>query len=223
MPPHPHPDQVPFAREPWKTLYVAQRLTTTLLLVPVWATFYLLTPRSWRPRESWSIKQIIAVRFTRRIHKVTEMAGVVWGTRDHTKEPKQSSLEETRFQWTDPLPEEFRKGIVNDQEVPFVRVGTFVWPRHSKKLADSNSAQGMSFVPSDRACAQGCILCKAAYCKSKVIRQQLHRAPAHWIILRILTWKLWGTSQRLVSLCTAEGIATCQRMRNLPPARYRAG
>lgn len=142
---HPHASHPPFAHEPWKTLYVAQRLTTTLLLVPVWAVYYLLMPRCSRPRESWSMKQIIAVRFTRRIHKVTEMAGVIWGVRDHTKEPKQSSLKETRFQWTDPLPKELRKGIVDDQEVPFVRVGTFVWPKHPKKLSiGPNSAQGTS-------------------------------------------------------------------------------
>lgn len=134
MPPHPHANHLPFAHEPWKTIYVAQRLATTLFLVPIWVTYYFLMPRSSRPRESWSIKQIVAVRFTRRIHKVTEMAGVVWGVRDHTKEPKQSSLKETRFQWTDPLPEEYQKGIVDDKEVSCVRVGTFVWPKHSTKL-----------------------------------------------------------------------------------------
>ena len=99
------------------------------------------------------------------------MAGVVWGVRDHTKEPKQSSLEETRFQWIDPLPKELRKGIVDDQEVPFVRVGTFVWPKHPKKLtADSNSAQGMSLLCSGGAWAQGFIHCKIAYYESKAIK-----------------------------------------------------
>lgn len=140
MSPPPHASHLPFAHEPWKTLYVAQRLTTTLLLVPVWVTYYLLVPRSSRPRKSWSIKQIVAVRFTRRVHKVTEMAGVVWGVRDNTKEPKQSSLKETRFQWIDPLPEAFRKGVVNDKEVPCVRVGTFVWPKHPKKLNNGHSS-----------------------------------------------------------------------------------
>lgn len=140
MPPHPHASHLPFAHEPWKTLYVAQRLTTTLLLVPIWVTYYLLMPRSSRPRESWSIKQIVAVRFTRRVHKVTEMAGVVWGVRDHTKEPKKSSLKETRFQWIDPLPKELQKGIVDDLEVPCIRVGTFVWPKHPKKLTGGFSS-----------------------------------------------------------------------------------
>jgi len=145
MTPHPHVTHLPFAHEPWKTLYVAQRLTTTLLLVPIWVIYYLLMPRSSRPRKSWSIKQIVAVRFTRRVHKVTEMAGVVWGVRDHTKEPKQSSLKETRFQWIDPLPKELQKGVVNDEEALCVRVGSFVWPKYPKKLTDSSdSAQSMS-------------------------------------------------------------------------------
>lgn len=220
---HPHASPVPFAYEPWKTLYVAQRLATTLLLVPVWVAYYLLVPRSSRPRESWSIKQIVAVRFTRRIYKVTEMAGVVWGVRDNTKEPKQSSLEETRFQWIDPLPKDLRKGIVDDQEVPFVKVGTFVWPKHSKKLSNSNSAQGMSLSYSNRACAQRCIPHKIAYCKSKATIQQMRQVPARGIIIQTLTLKLWGRSQSLVFSCMAEDIATCRRMKNLPPARYRVG
>lgn len=173
MPSQSPANHLPFAQEPWKTLYVAQRLTTTLLLVPVWATYYLLMPRSSRPRESWSIKQIVAVRFTRRIHKVTEMAGVVWGVRDYTKQPEQSSLKETRFQWIDPLPNDLRKGIVNDQEVPFVTVGTFVWPKHPKKLtAGSNSAQGMSICRFGGAYPQGYIYCKIASCKTKAIDQR---------------------------------------------------
>lgn len=134
MPPHPHSSHLPFAHEPWKTLYVAQRLITSLILVPVWATYHIVVPRSWRPRESWSVKQVLAVRFTRRIHKVTEMAGVVWGVRDHTQEPERSSLKETRFQWAEPLPQEHRRGIVDDQEVPCMRVGMFVWPKHPKSL-----------------------------------------------------------------------------------------
>ena len=73
------------------------------------------------------------------------MAGVVWGARDYTQEPAQSSLKETRFQWTDPLPEELQKGIVNDAEVPCVKVGTFVWPKYSKGLNNSStSTQSMS-------------------------------------------------------------------------------
>ena len=151
-PPHPHAAHPPFANEPWKTLYVAQRLTTTLFLVPVWATYYLLAPKSSRPRHSWSIKQIIAVRFTRRIHKVTEMAGVVWGARDYTQEPDQSKLKETRFQWTDPLPKELQRGIVDDREAHCVRVGTFVWPKHPKKyISGSNPSQSMSLLLSGSA------------------------------------------------------------------------
>ena len=189
---HPHSSHLAFAHEPWKTLYVAQRLTTTLLLVPIWVAYYLLMPRSSRPRESWSIKQIVAVSFTRRIHKVTEMAGVVWGARDNTKEPKQSSLKETRFQWTDPLPDELQKGIVDDREAPCVRVGTFVWPKHPKRLTKgSDSTQGMSLLLSSGAYIQPCVCRKITYCKSKATRCQTHQVPARGVTLRILTSKRW--------------------------------
>jgi len=152
MPPHPHASNPPFAHEPWKTLYVAQRLITTTLLTPIWAAHYLLAPQSSRPRQSWSVKQVVIVRFTRRIHKVTEMAGVVWGARDYTKEPAQSSLKETRFQWTDPLPKELQKGVVNDPEAPCVKVGMFVWPKYPKGLTNgSTSTQSMSHFPSSDA------------------------------------------------------------------------
>lgn len=68
------------------------------------------------------------------------MAGVVWGVRDHTKEPAQSSLKETRFQWIDPLPKELQKGVVNDAEVPCVKVGTFVWPKHPRRLTNTTTS-----------------------------------------------------------------------------------
>jgi hypothetical protein len=75
------------------------------------------------------------------------MAGVVWGVRDYTKEPAQSSLKETRFQWIDPLPKELQKGIVDDAEAPCVKVGTFVWPKHPKSLTNgSTSTQSMPLL-----------------------------------------------------------------------------
>ena len=190
MSPAPYASHLPFAHEPWKTLYVAQRLTTTLLLVPVWVAYYLLMPRSSRPRKSWSIKQIVAVRFTRRVHKVTEMAGVVWGTRDYTKEPKQSSLKETRFQWTDPLPEELQKGIMNDKVVPCVRVGTFVWPKHPKKLTDHpNPTRRMLFPPFSCAYTQVLVCHKTTSYQSEDSKSA-HQVPVHPPNLRRLTSKL---------------------------------
>jgi hypothetical protein len=91
------------------------------------------------PRCSWFptgqstipwIKQIVNVNFTRRIYKITEVAGVTWGTRDPDVEPSPESLKETRFLWVDPLPEEARTGIVVDA-VPFKRVGCYVWPKNA--------------------------------------------------------------------------------------------
>ncbi|OCH89335.1 alpha/beta-hydrolase [Obba rivulosa] len=120
---------MPFAREPFKTIYVVQRLVTTILMVPIWALYYSVMPRRFRPRPSWSLKQIIAVNFMRRIYKVAELAGVTWSTRDPEASCDNKTLKETRFEWVDPLPEDLRTGIVVDSQVPFKRVGTFVWPK----------------------------------------------------------------------------------------------
>jgi hypothetical protein len=124
----PHQQHLPFAHEPLKSIYVFQRLLTTLLLVPFWLIYYSILPRSFRPRPSWSITQIVVVKFTKRIYKVTEVAGVTWGTRDPTQEPDAKSLSETRFAWVPPLPDELCTGIVNDDQVQRQRIGTFIWP-----------------------------------------------------------------------------------------------
>ena len=131
-PPYPHYEHLPYAQEPWKSLYVLQRLATTLAMVPWWATYYTVMPRSVRPRSSWNLRQIVYVNFTRRIFKVTEVAGVTWGTRDPTAEPSDAMLKETTFEWVEPLPEKYRLGIVKEGNVPFTRVGCFVWPRETR-------------------------------------------------------------------------------------------
>jgi len=128
-PVYPHQQHLPFAHEPLKSIYVFQRLLTTVLLVPVWVTYYSVFPRSFRPRPSWSISQVLLVKFTKRIYKVTEVAGVTWGTRDPTHEPDEKSLKETRFAWVPPLPHDLCTGIVKDDQVPLQRVGTFIWPK----------------------------------------------------------------------------------------------
>ena len=128
-PVYPHQQHLPYAHEPLKSIYVCQRLLTTILLVPLWLIYYSILPRSFRPRPSWSITQIIVVKFTKRIYRVTEVAGVTWGTRDPTQEPDEKSLNETRFAWAPPLPDELCTGIVNDDQVLRQRVGTFIWPK----------------------------------------------------------------------------------------------
>ncbi|KAF8062220.1 Alpha/Beta hydrolase protein [Lyophyllum atratum] len=129
--PYPHHAHLPYSREPLKSLYVSQRMFTTLALVPCWALYYSIVPRSYRPRESWSLRQIINVNFTRRIYRITEVAGVTYGTRDPESAPAQGSLKETRFEWVEPLPEALKTGIVNGEvgQVPFKPVGCYVWPK----------------------------------------------------------------------------------------------
>ena len=128
-PVYPHQQHLPCAHEPLKSIYVFQRLLTTILLVPLWLIYYSILPRSFRPRPSWSITQIIVVKFTKRIYKVTEIAGVTWGTRDPTQQPDENSLTETRFAWVPTLPDELCTGVVNDDQVLRQRVGTFIWPK----------------------------------------------------------------------------------------------
>ncbi|KAF9067750.1 Alpha/Beta hydrolase protein [Rhodocollybia butyracea] len=130
-PQYPHLAHLPFAKEPFKAIYVFQRIITTVLLVPFWILINLR--RSWRPRKSWSLRQIIFVNFTRRIYRVTEVAGVIWGTRNPEEEPGPKALKETKFEWAPPLRESYRKGVVVDRfkRVPFKKVGCFVWRQES--------------------------------------------------------------------------------------------
>ena len=148
-PPFAHYAHLPYARQPWKFLYVVQRLITTLALVPFWVIYYLLLPRSYRPRPSWSIRQIVYVNFTRRIYKITEVAGVTWGTQPPDFEPRPNSLKETRFEWFEPLPEKLRSGIVVDV-VPFKRVGCYIWPKTVPPGVRATTANGGNYGALDR-------------------------------------------------------------------------
>jgi hypothetical protein len=162
-PVYPHQAHLYFAYEPWKSLYVFQRLLTTLLLVPVYVVYYAIIPRRFRPRESWALKQIVIVNFYRRIYKVTEVAGVTWGTRNPDEEVDNATLKETRFEWVPQLPAEFQTGVVVDDEVPCKRVGTFRWPRDSpisEKAgvmvhSDSHNSQEPKFAPDSTASSPG--------------------------------------------------------------------
>lgn len=90
---------------------------------------------------------MIYVKFTRRVYKVTEVAGVTWGTRNPDEEPKRGSLKQTRFKWTPALPKDLRSGVVNWENVPFSsRVGTFVWPKNDpgNKIKDDIETSGAS-------------------------------------------------------------------------------
>ncbi|KAF5380239.1 hypothetical protein D9757_008202 [Collybiopsis confluens] len=135
-PAYPHFSHLPFAKEPLKAIYVVQRIITTLFLVPIWLLANL--PRSRRPRKSWSLRQLIFVNFTRRIYRVTEVAGVTWGTRNPEQAPRPNELKETEFEWAPPLKDVFRSGIVVDRfgRVPFKKVGCFVWREKAKAAND---------------------------------------------------------------------------------------
>ncbi|KAH9970334.1 hypothetical protein BJV74DRAFT_867212, partial [Russula compacta] len=74
-------------------------------------------PRSYRPCLSSSIIQAVVIKFTKRLYKVTEVAGVIWRARGPTHEPDEISLKETPFSWVPPFPDGLCTGIVNDDRV----------------------------------------------------------------------------------------------------------
>ena len=117
-----------YAHQPWKSLYVMQRILSTLALVPYWLVIYAILPRRCRPRPSWSLIQLVHVYVIRRIYKVTEVAGVTWQTRNPQSAPDERCLKCSRFQWIEPLPEDLRTGVVASH-VPFCRVGAYVYPK----------------------------------------------------------------------------------------------
>lgn len=134
--PYEHYSHLPYAKEPLKAFYVTQRLLTTVALVPYWTAYYGVLPRSARPRDTWSLKQLVYVNFTRRISKVTEVAGVTFNTRDPDSEPSPSTLKETRFEWAPPLHNDLREGVVNGitNSIPFKPVGVYIWPKERPKI-----------------------------------------------------------------------------------------
>ena len=143
---YPHYAHLPYAREPWKTLYVIQRMFTTMALVPYWFLKYTLLPRRYRPRSSWSISQVLTVYSIRHIHRVSEVAGVTWGTRDPQTAPDERRLKSTRFQWIEPLPTRLRTGIL-ESSVPFCRVGAYVHPKEIPEIIQLAKTQSKSNRP----------------------------------------------------------------------------
>jgi len=139
-PVYPHHAGLFWAYEPYKTIYVLQRILTTLILVPCWVIYYGVMPRNRRPRPSWTIPQIVVVKFMKRIGKVVEVAGVTWGTHDPTVEPDKSKLKETRFEWASPLPEDLKTGIVDDAMVECKPVGMYVWPKDPHPIVHARKA-----------------------------------------------------------------------------------
>ncbi|KAI0032882.1 alpha/beta-hydrolase [Vararia minispora EC-137] len=158
-PVYPHHADLFWAYEPYKTIYVLQRILTTLFLVPCWIVYYGIMPRNRRPRPSWSLYQIVVVKFMKRISKVVEVAGVTWGTRDPTLEPEQVKLKETRFEWAPPLPKDLRTGFVHDEHVECKPVGMYVWPKdpHPSVLARkaAKSATEKATVPAPQPAKDG--------------------------------------------------------------------
>ena len=56
-----------YARQPWKTFYIAYEIFATLLVVlPVWSVTYLFT----RPRPTWSWTHAMHVAFRRRLGNI---------------------------------------------------------------------------------------------------------------------------------------------------------
>lgn len=127
-------------------LFVAFRLLSTVLLLPLWTLLCTLRIKR-RPRPSWSSPQCALIEFNRRIAGLADLAGLRWGVRDPSAEPSPSEhLRETRFEWVEGLTWEAVTGVLFDQYVgPTDAVGCFVWERGSA-AGESVEQLGEGFV-----------------------------------------------------------------------------
>ncbi|KAG6911110.1 hypothetical protein DXG01_003850 [Tephrocybe rancida] len=62
-----------YRHQPLKGIYLTVQFLSTLVRIPLWVL--LAIPRSWRPRESWSIKRTILVKFVRFFMGLPERVG----------------------------------------------------------------------------------------------------------------------------------------------------
>lgn len=133
-----HPDQ-PFARpRPLCWAFCTWSVGSTIMLMPVWAVWYSVLPR---PRKGWTLRETLVLRFMRNMNHMSEQAGLSHSVRDPTLPPKRRP-KETRFEWKQALAPEYRRGVIDDPEVPFMdRVGTFIWSKQPARSNDEEVAQ----------------------------------------------------------------------------------
>ncbi|KAG6832613.1 hypothetical protein H0H92_014449 [Tricholoma furcatifolium] len=89
-----------FRNQPFKGIFLTYQFFATLFRVPLWVL--LAVPKSWRPRESWSIKRVVMVKFLRFFFGLSTSVGPVIKLPDH----KALTLgRNVKGLWVDPAPE----------------------------------------------------------------------------------------------------------------------
>ena len=126
-------------RQPFKGLYILQRVLGTLLLIPYWTIKY--SRASARPRETWTLGEAVWVMVLRKIMRINEATGIMLECTDKTKEVDDRLLKETSFVWLPPLEDLFVRGTANSEEVKPVKIPGYVWPQRTK-LAESKGYVG---------------------------------------------------------------------------------
>ncbi|KAI0753228.1 alpha/beta-hydrolase [Daedaleopsis nitida] len=99
----------PIDRQPWKTLYLIRFFATLLFVkLPLWLIWYSIP---WhRPRSSWTIKRAIIVRTIKELFTLEVSIGD--DARDPTREVPDSELEDAKFVWVEPVPDELFCGEI---------------------------------------------------------------------------------------------------------------
>jgi hypothetical protein len=118
-----------FFRQPFKGLYILQRLLTALFTAPFLLVFYVLFPHL-RPRKTWTAVQSTVVKFLgRNMALVNDVALVVERT-DKDKLVPDYKLKETNCIWIDPPPPDMIRGIALDEAIKPIKIPGYIWPKN---------------------------------------------------------------------------------------------
>lgn len=114
--------------------YFLYALTLLLLLLPLDFLRLLLSPRSSRPRPSWTLSESIFILAVRRLMAAIDTCGFKLGVRDPRKEPAEwlLGIKGVRFEWVAAVEESVVEGSVLEDSAGverMERVGVFSWSR----------------------------------------------------------------------------------------------
>ncbi|KAI5995769.1 Alpha/Beta hydrolase protein [Pisolithus orientalis] len=88
----------PYARQPWKTIYITSEVLLIITLLPVWAVTFLFT----RPRPTWSWTQSMLVAVVRRLADMPNAVGAFLPFPDYRAIEPTSNAEGA---WIDGVPD----------------------------------------------------------------------------------------------------------------------
>lgn len=139
-------------RQPFKGLYILQRVLGTPAPVPYWVVKYCCA--SARPRRTWTLSETVCVMALRRTMRIDEVTGIMLERTDKTKEVDDRSLQETSFFWLPPVEDGLVKGTAKNEGVKPTRIPGYVWPQ-GINLAES----GDDYVAYWASCSQSPCFC----------------------------------------------------------------